>query len=651
HMIPEANYAKIFTPERIAQLKAYVEAGGNILFTRCVPAGVIDELLPVELGDDSPVTDDETFFADVPQSETYQGIPGKIPVYQIYKEAAPKGDAEVLSWIRDANDNRVSVFIARKKIGSGTVTFFNVQKIMPTQIRAYENWAYNSLLFAMVVADSAQCKIQTDHLLKPLEAIPERVEIAEADASVVAPELGITDAQGAPEVSGNTVVFANGIKLAAAENGTVSITWPGKDKPLVKDCKIPQLNYSKKQKVFDSATAEAVDIKEDVSAADIQWKFEGIEVSGNEAALKYTAPESEMKWIFKAGKLALDGRAFEGIADRIELLKSPLLVSGVSFLSELDPDDPLYAHRNDCYQGPRGYTAFDMTGKTDADTTSFSGQPFEMLVCENGLYIGNRSYPESCSTQMSRKKNAPTIASRHGMGFGRIKAPLATHYFWRWYADGPERGHNDYLAMYHFMRSMLRRQAGLKELPPYPVAVYGYQLRPEEKDFVITSAAKAGYRFIYPPNPESPIENITGEKNMAVYDNIRKLGARSHIWTAGSYVQGDGGWIINNHPEWFVKDENGKIFKYFKKYPVIDVNNPEFYQWYTEVLSKAISGGVGWVYRDMDMAASGTVNYGLPESPNGLQSQIKFYKFFHDHDCRVSIEGMNPLVIDEYWFR
>ena len=129
------------------------------------------------------------------------------------------------------------------------------------------------------------------------------------------------------------------------------------------------------------------------------------------------------------------------------------------------------------------------------------------------------------------------------------------------------------------------------------------------------------------------------------------MGAKVRIWTAGSYAQGTGGWIINHHPEWFVRDENGGILKYFRKYPVIDINNAEFRKWCQGVYKDAIDHGVRWFYRDMDGAAANTVNYALKESPWPGRTQAEMYKFFHDRGARVGVEGMNPLVLDEYWYR
>ncbi|MCQ2378461.1 MAG: putative glycoside hydrolase family 15 protein, partial [Victivallaceae bacterium] len=648
HLLPESQKL-LFTPERIAKLKTYVENGGHLLVTIDIPE-TLGDLLPVEPG--KYVTLDEVLSAGRPESEKFAMFPETLPVFRFYREAKLRDGAVALSTIRDASGKDVAPYVARIKIGKGSVTFFNTEITNPKQIKDFSNWAYSKAFFVALANDCFGGKLDAEKCMTKLEDIPARTEIGETAVSLDTPRLEIVDSNDLVQISGNKAKFGNGTLLEVAPDGFVSVTWPGKTKPYIRKYNIPTLNFSKKQKVFDSATAEAVDVKEDTTAADIKWKFSKIEGRGNEAIITYVAPGNEMQLICKIGKLFLDGRTFDGIADRIELVKSPLLVSSVKFTSELDLEKPLYAHRFDCYQPPRGYTAFDMTGKVKSDTRGFSGQPFAMIVCENGLYIGNRATPSSSSAQIIRDKGAKYIESNHSTGLGRIKAPLATAFYWQWYADGTERGHHDYLAMYQFMRHTLRVQAGLKEFPAYPVAAYGYQLTDAEKDEVIRFAGKAGYRFIFPPNPESPIESIATPSNMATYKKIVDAGARARIWTAGSYAQGDGGWIINHHPEWFVKDENGKIFKYFGTYPVIDVNNPEFYDWYTkDVLDKAIAGGVGFVYRDMDGAASGTVNYALPESPNGLKSQIKFYKYFHDKNCLVGIEGMNPLVIDIYWYR
>ncbi len=651
HQIPTQNYAKIFTPERVAQLKNYLQKGGNLVLTRPFPAGVIDELLPVVLGEDTTVGAAEILFANRPDGKLYRCMPEKIPVYGFYQMAQLRSGAEAISMIRDEKGNEVAPLIARIKVGKGSVTFFNAERRLQKQMLEFANWAYHRALMIAVIADSAKALgAHPENAVNRLEKAPERVQIGAVAVSAQLPQLGIADEKKEVVLLGNRATFGNGYVVDILPDGKVDVTAPGKKKPYLKNYGIPQIKYSEKQAVFDSATAEATEVKENFKAADIKWQLDKIETRGRELVLTYTAKDSLMRWIFKAGKLELDGRIFYGVGDYAEVEKTPFLVSQLEFSGELDLPDPLFAHRNDCYQVPRGYTAFDMTGKTTATTRFYTGQPFEMVVCKNALYIGNRSYPEFTHAQLDRQKGAPFITTKHTTHFGRIYAPLATHAYWHWFDDGTERAHNDYLAMYQYMRQMLRRQANLKELPPYPVAGYGY-LSPDEAKHFAAEAVKLGFRYIYPPMPESPIEEIADDKNLAVYQMIKAAGGNAYIWTAGSYVQGDGGEIFQTHPEWFLKDEKGKVVQYFGTYPVIDLNAPGFYEFCIPIFEEAIKNGVKWFYRDMDGGAAGGVNFGTPTSPSGMPAQIRFYRFFHDRDCRVSVEGMNPLVLDEYWYR
>jgi len=651
HQIPAENYAKILTKERVAQLKAYLEKGGNLVVMRPFAPGVIDELLPVVLGEDTTVDAGEKLFADRPAGKFYSCMPETMPVYGFYQMAQVRPGAEVLSMIRDEKGREVAPFIVRIKVGKGTVTFFNAERRLQKQMLEFANWAYHRALMIAVIADSAKAaKADPESAIARPEKAPERVQLGEVSASLQLPELGIADEEIAVVLAGKVVTFGNGYTLEILADGKVNITAPGKQKPYLRNYGIPQIKYSEKQAVFDSSTAEATEVKEDFKAADIKWKLDKVEARGNELCLTYVAKDSRMRWIFKAGTLKLDGRTFSGIGDRAELEKTPFLVSQLEFSGDLDLPEPLFAHRNDCYQPPRGYTAFDMTGRTTVTTRAYTGQPFEMVVCKNALYIGNRSYPEFTHAKLDRQQGAPFIKTTYMTHFGRVYAPLATHTYWHWFDDGTERAHNDYLAMYQFMRQTLRRQAGLKELPACPVAGYGY-LTPEEAKYFSEEAVKLGFRYIYPPMPESPIEKIADEQNLEVYRMIKAAGASARIWTAGSYVQGDGGEIYREHPEWFIRDEKGKVQQYFGTYPVIDLNAPGFYEFCVPIFEEAMRNGVGWFYRDMDGGAASGVNFGTPTSPNGLPAQIKFYKFFHDHNCRVSVEGMNALVIDEYLYR
>ncbi len=652
--IKAENLQKLFTPERQALLKEYVANGGNVMFTVEMPAGILDEILPVTLGE--KVITDINMKVDRPTGQRFEIFPTDIPYFRVYREAAAKPGAEVLSFIKDADGKVIAPFIVKGKFGKGSVTFFNTEKINPQQFRDFSNWAYCAAFWVATAAESGDLKMTPAKLIDTLEAIPERKEIADSTLTLAEPTFSVTDSNAAIEISDRTATFSDGAKVKVNANGAVEITLPGGEAPILRNFKIPAVAYSETKVTTGKLTYEADDLVDVVKAADIKWQFDRLTAENGVLNIHYRAKGSEMIWQFKSGKMDLDGREYVGVAERVKITQCPLFVNQINFESELCLPKPKFARRFSCYSPPRGYSDFPMDGsvkKSDTFTWNYfgSGQPFELIVCEDGVYLANVDTAFATTPRLIREKGKKYIQATRFHAVGRIKAPLETSFYWHWFSPGKERGHQEYLAMYQFIRQRYRRQNDLLELPPYPVVNFGYQLSREERQAVIDAAAKAGYRFIHPPMPENPIEKTNSPAAKGVYKLITDAGSSVHIWTAGSYVQGDGGWIINHHPEWFCKKEDGSIFSYGGNYPVIDVNNPEFYDWYCQVMTDAINSGVKWVYRDMDGAAARSINYAVPESPYGLKSQIRFYKFFHDHGARVSIEGMLPLVIDEYWYR
>ena len=655
HDIKDVNMEKILTPERIAALRAYVEKGGHVLFTYNCPLEVGDLLPVVFAGEVETVDEDTPYIATRPALPQFASYPETFPVFKHFQVCQPVDGAEVLSWIT-VQDNKISPYIVRKKIGEGTVTFFNGEHTYAHQLKEFSNWAYGRAFFLSVVASAADTPFDPEPQIPRMQPIPARQEVGEVTVDVKQPKLGITEESQAVVVAENKATFGNGVSVQLGVNGSVSISYPGIAEPVIRKFKTPSIGFSTDRTFFDSKTAEATDAAATVTAADIKWQVSSFEAQGNKLVITYAAPDSEMRWIFTAGKLDLDGREFVGVAERVEVVKCPLYINTITFNSELTPPDPLFARRNSCYSPPRGYSEFDMTGKKDSDTHNWgffgSGQPFELLVCKNGVYLANVEEAEPVSPQMIRKKGAKAITNIRNVGFGRIHAPAASKNYWHWYSIGAERGHNDYLAMYQFERQDLRRKAGLKELPPYPICRYSFQVSKAEQAVTRAAAVKAGYRYLALPGAEEPPDASYSPDRFDLVKELADQGVYSHIWTAGSYVQGDGGWIYNNHPEWFVRAKNGKIFAYDDpKYPVLDLNNTEYAKWFRELAKPAIDAGIRWVYRDMDGAAASCVNYAKPESPHGMAAQIKVYQFFHENNCRVAIEGMNPLAIDEYWYR
>ncbi len=655
HLFKPELLEELLTPERVSALKKYVENGGHILFTRNAPSNC-PELLPVALGDD--VTIQEVYHANRPAGEAFGLYPETLPVYGVYREVAAVSGAEVLSMIRDEKGNEVVPYIVRKKIGKGSVTFFNAEKSNPKSMKEYGNWAYGASFFVALANDCAGLKLDAANLIRRPAAIPERKILADVSVAVSLPQMEITPTATAPTISGNTATFADGAKLVV-KDGKVDFYLPGAKLPLMRDAEMPKIQTLGAARSYTSETAEAAGVNDVTKELKLDLHFDKMTAENNEVVLRYVGEKTQMAWRFVSGKFNLDGRIFYGYGDRIEIEKCPALIGSVEFTSKLCLEKPLFARRFSCYMDPRGYTDADMSGKSNGDTlqwcTFASGQPFEYVAAENGVYIGHISAPFMTSQRLSRKKGSDAITDTHFAGFGRLAAPVASPWYWHWYSAGAENQHNEYIAIYQYMRQSLRRQAGLKELPAYPHTEVSYRVTDAEREEVYRKAAAAGYRFLMRQNPESPVDKLP--QTLPWMKEILDAGIRPYAWSAGSYVQGRDGWVYKTHPEWFARDTKGEIQRYFGTptsvgYPVIDVNNKEFQNWYKKTVQVLIDGAkLGWIYRDMDGTASGIVNFALPQSANGIDSQIGLYRFFHEQDCRVGIEGENPLVIDQFWYR
>ena len=643
HFIPEENMLKILTKDRIAALQKYVNDGGSLIFTFSTPD--IPGLLPCTVGEAFEIGND-TFYADRPDGKSYSVLPEKIHVFRTFKQVTPVEGAEVISMIKDAEGNEYTPLVVRKKVGKGNVTFFNAQILNPQQVKEFSNWAYAGATVAAVVADSAGIKLAPLPGYKQLDTVNAKVEL---------PKNVITPVKEAKR-DGNTVTFSNGGKLMIDDKGLPTAYLPDSNEPFFSYKKFPALTTSGPRK-YTSSTAEAVDIKEESKTLDLKWKLTGIETIGGTVKLKYASENAAFNWLFTAGKFELDGRICDSFAEKVEIIDAPELISNILYEANLTLPDPLFTRRFACYNFPRGYAEMDMSGAQNTNTERWSvfasGQPFLYVACRDGVFFGHNSEPVATSLSLSRRKGDNAITAIHAAGFGRLPAPLSTDWFWWHYSSGRERQNNDYIAIWQYQRHTLRKAAGLDELPAYPTAEISYKITEEEREKVISEAAKSGFRFIMTQNPESPIDKLPGRA--ANSKRISKYGVKSYEWSAGSYLQGKDGWVFTEHYEWIAKDKNGDFQRYFAGggagYPVIDLNNKEFQKWYCKMIKPLFAAGMGWIYRDMDGTASGTTNFALPSSPNGMKSQIFFYRFFHDNNCRVGIEGENPLVIDQFWFR
>lgn len=652
--MPQELLNKLFTAERVEIMRQYIQQGGKLLCCLTLPVPLGEEVLPV-----LPTHNPRRFtrqIANIPQADAFSFYPKEIPVPAFNHVTLVPG-TEIIS---ELDNEAKTPFLARRAYGQGYVYFFNSTILKDTDssaLHTFSSWAYSNSFYVSLVNYICGTSLNAEKFLLKLPPIPERTQLGEIEVDLQLPVLGVTEEEKSPVMDGEwSAVFANGCKISVLEKKFIQIQYPGEEKPLLQNLTTPKITYSNVGIGYNTTTNERDVNTESLLGAKIRWKLQNMSVDGADVVLKYAAKDAEMQWRFRAGRMQLDGREYLGVSDSLQVIRCPMQLGNIVFPAQINGEKALLAPRNSCYLPPRGFKEFNMDGSVNVDMGNWSffgsGQPFEMITFQDGVYMGAVDAPFSTEIKLAREAGSAFIESTRFMNLGRVNAPRTTAPYWHWYSKGPVRPHHDFLAMYQFQRQNLRRKAGLDEQPAVPVAADHY-VTPAEHKGLLKLAKEKGYRYFKHSHNESPIDSIVSPGQMEAYKVITDAGLAPFIWSAGSYTQGDTGWLYKTHPEWFVRDPKGNIYCYGgNHYPVIDVNNPEFFDWYCTILTKAAKeGGLRGVYRDMDGTAADCVNYATPESPQGLPTQIKFYRFLQDQGYFVQIEGQNPLVQDEYWYR
>ncbi|GEM_PF-670580 len=649
--IPAENQAKIFTPERIAALKTYVENGGTLLLTINAPAS-LGELLPV--GESESADYDGAVFVQRPAGENFAFLPEKWRSFDAYKSVRAKQGAKVLAQLTTEDGQSVADYLVMQEIGKGRVLFLNDSFSRHSKVAMLYSWAYGRALMAALVNELAGLKLNEQKLIYRQSACPAPQELNAVSTKITLPEMTLADSDGAVKIDGNVALFADGAKLEVNANGSVNLTMPGAAKPYAVDFKPPQLFLSTTQQKLTSATSEAVDTHA-AGVSKTVWKFDALTSDGKYAVLSYAADNgAKMQWVFKSGKLVLDGRTYCGIAQKAKILAAPTQVSSLISTCKLDLDATI-CRRMNCYQEPRGYAELDLSGKVAADTRAcnffISSQPFGYINTQNGIYAEMIEKPFSTEIRYTIGKGDKLINNSIKQLIGRRNAPVEDEFFWQLYSEGKENSCNEYLALWQFVRHHLRQSAGLQEYPIRPAAGYTNTATESEKYEAIKAAGKLGVSFFYLPLCPSSINSIDSDELMKRYTVIRANGMRAYPWTACDYTEGTGDWVFQNHQDWLMRDENGGIYAYFGNHRVIDLSNKDFLTWYYAKLKSIFAAGVGYVYMDMGGQASSNVNFAGAESNAGLVNQIPIFRFYHDNRIVCGVEGMNPLVVDNYWYR
>ena len=200
------------------------------------------------------------------------------------------------------------------------------------------------------------------------------------------------------------------------------------------------------------------------------------------------------------------------------------------------------------------------------------------------------------------------------------------------------------------MRRILREAAGMKAIPSRPLALYQNICTMPEIEKSMATARQLGFRQVFLPLCPTGLEELRGERCRKLYEAARKHGLTCRPWSPCDYAHGDAEKIMDN-TDWFLLDQQGKIHRYFNKYPVLDLNSAAFREWYQQLMANLIPLGVGGIYMDMGGTSSINVSSRGDEAFNGLDGLVKNFRFLNERGIPVGVEGMNPLVQDSFWYR
>ena len=660
--IPTENMAKIFTPERIEKLKQYVENGGSVVFSSAVPKN-LQEILPVNLDTADTISGDDINFVlgTRPDDQLFNFLPEKFLLVNGTVLVQPTDDAQVWSYVTNSDGEKLGAFIAAKEIGKGKVIYFAFDWKRISGLKQYFAWAYGKQLITAIISKAGNIGLKPEKLAD-YSPVPAKQPKDDVSISITDPQMELVDREGVAKlekIDGKTVAtLPGGAKIFIDAKGKAAIAYPGQDKASIKYREVPTVRFFAAMEKLTSDTAEAVDDRVKYSKQKAPaWNLDDIRVDGATVVLDFSNQVGKISWQFKPGSLDLDGRHYEAVAERVDIKEYAGLLQTIAFEYGLKFGDTLAGHRAKrlaCYAPPRGYTDMDFSGKVDASTSRYAffgaGQPFSWVTTPQSIFATFVENPICANVIVSIKKGAPDINETLEVTFGRRKAPIATPYIWHVFSDKPENGHNDWMAIYQFLRHYYRTITGLKEIPSIPTASHSNTTAGEQRDKALAAAKELGFQQFHMQRCPSSIDSTCSEGTIAWYQKIRNYGLIPRPWTPADYTHGDHE-KIQERKELFLYNADGQIFSYFGKHPVLDMGNPETYKWYTSVIDKAVEGGMGAIYTDMGGALTNNINFAGEESGTGLDAIIPIYRYYHSKGIQFGIEGMTPLGLNSFWYR
>ncbi len=652
--IPEKFQKEIFTPARVEQLKKYVADGGKLMLTINAPAELAD-LLPVEL---EQSYEDESFVVRRPENNPwFAALPETWTVLRDFRIAKPKAGAKIVCGIYNDNDF-ATAYAVKWPYGKGEVLFVNADHERRQNATQLMTWAYQGVLWSALLADLTNpdtAKVDPAKVLPaPLKRIPSQV-LESAKVELRDPVLALADADKVA-IDGETIVFGNGVKVVVKDRSAIDVYRPGAAKPYLVNLALPQINYpAKADKVDSRETAEAVNVKTSVNKSKAKWSIDAIRAEGNTAVLTVKSDEGGVfEWTIKGADLDLDGRKFTGIAHRVELAELPgHLLAQIALDYQVKLGNKRI-RRFACYNPPRGYAEFDVSGKSKVDIAAWgffaTGQPFGWIEGSDGVSFSFISGLTPTGERYGVAQGQDAVNVHTTFNFGRVKAPQSTAFYYQLVGAPEYNTSNDWLAAYQFVRKYLRKVADFPEIPAYPISGNYNTCSGEQAAKVRKLAKEYDFRIHKIDRCPSPMESYETEDSDRGFDAVSGDGFMAYPWFPCAHSP-DKTRTVQEHPEWYFKDENGKLVQYFGHFYVANLDNPEFRKWHYGLVDRMFAHGVRTVWYDMGGAYTGMTDFALPESRCGFYPQVDLYRYFYQKGGWVVTEGQNPLTLDGYLYR
>jgi len=666
--IRPADQIQFFSPERIKKLQSYLERGGGLITAEDVPVAMTP-LLPVVF---QPGREVGSAVSCRVRDSVFDRFPETWPCLGAGRRVRLRPGAKLLvEETIDADEAATFPHIASIDIGQGRSMYWNAEWRRHSHFKQLSDWVYFGDVLSRLVFSAARRPPAHEHLLAQPPTVPPALAVPHAATVVRVPHTaevsGFAPAQVAGGAGTVVVTFANGVKLAfVREPVAYDACFPGGEAAVLHGVRPPALLQSRESAhmTWDGDTSEAVetgDVSETVSDGAfriVEWEA----LPGGGIRFQLASAEEDvvatMAWEFMPRRVVVGERAYEGFGERVVLSGDIGMLLGVTSSTYVRMGATLDGHaawRMACYAGPRGFLQLPFELGKAATTRRWqpfgTGQPFSWLATPDGVYAEFVDRPHVADVELRHRAGTPFVEVSRRLLVGRQHAPLETPFVWRLCSRGKPPDANAWLGMYQFLRERYCRQAGWDRPRVLPTSTHTNTCTPDEIEATLKTAKKLGFRWHKLPLCPSAIESLEAPKVIEMYAQIAAHGLEPKPWSACAYTQGMDNPVARSHPEWLVRERSGKPLQYFGSHPVFDLNNPSYFEHYTGVLSRAIDAGMRHIYLDMAGAQTAVVNHEGRTSEPGLIGALQLYEFLNAEGVSVGIEGMSPLVIDEFWFR